>query len=301
MLKTTEAAIGKWYGILKHLGVPENFLSGKHQSCPLCQDGKDRFRWDNKRGEGTYYCSQCGAGSGMDFAMRWTGLGFPECAKKIDEIVGNIPAGPVKPQHDPLPALRKLQSSLAPMDGINPVRRYLKGRGLTPSPATRFCPSWQYWEDGRKKGFWPVMAHQFVGPDGSPLTWHVTYLTTEGHKAPLDAPRKVMPAIGPLSGGAIRLYRAGKILGVAEGIETAIAAHQITGHPVWACYSATLLEQFQPPEGVEHVVIFGDNDSSFTGQKAAYVLAHRLNRLGLGVTVEIPNRIDSDFADEVTA
>lgn len=300
MLKTTEAAIGKWPGILRELGVPEEFLRNKHGPCPFCE-GRDRYRFDDKQGAGTWYCNGCGAGDGIQFAQRWLNADFAEAAKRVDEIVGNIPAGPVKPQHDPLPALRKLQSSLAPMDGINPVRRYLKGRGLTPSPATRFCPSWQYWEDGRKKGFWPVMAHQFVGPDGSPLTWHVTYLTTEGHKAPLDAPRKVMPAIGSLSGGAIRLYRAGKILGVAEGIETAIAAHLITGRPVWACYSATLLEQFQPPEGVEHVVIFGDNDSSFTGQKAAYVLAHRLNRLGLGVTVEIPNRIDSDFADEVTA
>lgn len=301
MRKTSDLAIGKWYGILKHLGVPENFLSGKHQSCPLCQEGKDRFRWDNKRGEGTYFCSQCGAGSGMDFAMRWTGLDFAEAAKRVDEIVGSVPAGPIKPQHDPLPALRRLQERIVGMDGINPVRRYLKSRGLLPAPATRFCAAWKYWDDGKPLGVYPVMVHQFVAADGSPLTWHLTYLTPEGEKAPVPASRKVMPPAGEMAGGSIRLYRAGPVLGVAEGIETAIAAHQITGHPVWACCSANLLEQFVPPAGTEHVVIFGDNDASFTGQKAAYVLAHRLKREGYKVTVDIPAREGSDFADALRA
>lgn len=300
MLKTTEAAIGKWPGILRELGVPATFLRNKHGPCPFCE-GRDRWRFDDKQGCGTWYCNGCGAGDGIQFAMRWTGLPFAECAKRIDSIVGNVDTTPIKSKSDPLPALRRMQDALVPMDGINPVRLYLKSRGLSPAPATRFCPSWRYWDDGNVIGRFPAMVHQIQSPEGQPLTWHVTYLTPKGEKAPVPAQRKVMPAAGELSGGAIRLYPAGETLGIAEGIETAMAAHKLTSLPVWAAYSANLLSQWNPPESVKHVVVFGDNDASYTGQWAAFTLAKRLVSQGFSVTVEIPNREGTDFADEVQA
>jgi putative DNA primase/helicase len=91
------------------------------------------------------------------------------------------------------------------------------------------------------------------------------------------------------------------VLGIAEGIETALGALKRTGVPTWAAYSATLLEQFQPPETVKKIVIFGDNDESFTGQKSAFVLAHRLKREGFDVEVRIPDCVGTDWADEVSA
>jgi putative DNA primase/helicase len=159
----------------------------------------------------------------------------------------------------------------------------------------------RYYDGGEFVGIFPAMIHLFRAADGAPRTYHVTYLTPDGAKADVPAPKKVLPGTGPLTGGAIRLFPAAKTLGIAEGIETAIAATQGAGIPCWASYSATLLEQFQPPEGVERVVIFGDNDSSFTGQKSAYVLAHRLHREGFGVEVRIPESQGTDWADEVAA
>ena len=47
-----ELASGRWHGILTALGVPQEFLTGKHGPCPIC-GGKDRFRFDNKNGRGT--------------------------------------------------------------------------------------------------------------------------------------------------------------------------------------------------------------------------------------------------------
>ena len=69
-------------------------------------------------------------------------------------------------------------------------------------------------------------------------------------------------------------------MGVAEGIETALSASLLYQLPVWACCNQGLLRQWQPPEGCTHVTIFGDNDSSFVGQAAAYELAWRLARDG---------------------
>ena len=65
---------------------------------------------------------------------------------------------------------------------------------------------------------------------------------------------------------------------MAEGVETALAVEALYGLPCWATANANQLEKFMPPEGVKSISIFGDNDSSYTGQKAAYVLANRLTR-----------------------
>ncbi|ELC6028678.1 hypothetical protein RJM76_004383 [Escherichia coli] len=61
------AARGKWPVILQMLriDVPEN---GRHGPCPKC-GGKDRFRLDDLDGRGTWICSQCGNGDGLDPGM----------------------------------------------------------------------------------------------------------------------------------------------------------------------------------------------------------------------------------------
>ena len=87
-------------------------------------------------------------------------------------------------------------------------------------------------------------------------------------------------------------------LGIAEGIETALAASQRFGVPIWAATNAVLLEAWVPPEGVERVVIVGDNDASFTGQAAAFGLARRLVQKGLTVEIRIPDQVGKDWADE---
>lgn len=300
-MKTVEAAQGKWRGILMHFGVDERYLRNKHQDCPLCGDGKDRYRWDDKGGNGTYFCSQCGAGTGMDLLMAWTGKSFAEAAKAVDEIVGNVQAMEPKPKSDPLKRLRKVASELVPMDTINPVRKYLHSRGLKPSPITEFHPALTYYDEGRPVGTFPAMVHLFRAADGKPATYHVTYLSSRGEKANVGAPRKVLPKYRELTGGAIQLFSPESHMGIAEGIETALAAHQMAGIPVWAAYSAGLLEQWVPPAGTERVTIFGDNDSSYTGQAAAFNLAKRLTRDGFQVQVRIPRERGRDFADEVSA
>lgn len=298
-MKTVEAAQGKWYGILRHFGMDESFLRNRHGPCPMC-GGKDRYRWDDKDGTGSYYCGGCGAGSGMDLLMKSTGMDFKTAAKAVDEVVGNVEAATPKPRTDPRVRLRKVYQGLQSMDAINPVRLYLRHRGLSPSPITQYHPALAYYDDGRRAGTYPAMIHMLTSAAGEPLTYHVTYLTQRGDKAPVRAPKKVLPATGMLPGGAIRLFEAGEVLGIAEGIETALAASKRDGIPVWAAYSAGLLEQWQVPKGVSNVVIYGDNDESYTGQAAAYGLAKRLRHEGFGVDVRIPDWV-GDWADEVSA
>jgi len=66
-------AVGRWPGIFAQLGVDVG--TGKHKACPIC-GGKDRFRFDDKDGEGTYFCNQCGAGDGWNLLQKVIGMNF---------------------------------------------------------------------------------------------------------------------------------------------------------------------------------------------------------------------------------
>lgn len=298
-MKTVEAATDRWYGVLCALGFPDESLTGKHGPCPLC-GGKDRFRFDDKDGRGTYYCGGCGAGNGMQLAMKWTGLNFKECAKRIDELLGHIESKPRQPKRDPAKLLSKISSTLKPCDGINPVSLYLRKRGLSPVRGLWWSPEVSYFEDGKFHSKQNAMVATITAPTGEPLSLHLTYLTKDGVKAPVRDVKKVMTPVSPMAGAAVRLFQPRDgVIGVAEGIETALAAARLFNVPCWAAVNATLLEQFQPPDGIKSVFVFGDNDANYTGQKAAYALAHKLSMAGYGVSVKIPDQVGKDFADQI--
>ena len=56
------------------------------------------------------------------------------------------------------------------------------------------------------------------------------------------------------------------MLGIAEGVETALAASIMFNVPVWAALNANRLKVWEPAEGVSEVVVFGDNDINSVGQ-----------------------------------
>ena len=88
------AAVGHWPDLLAGLGldIPRH---GKHGPCPAC-GGKDRFRFDDKEGRGTFICGQCGAGDGLELVWRVTSKGPKEAAELIAPMVG-LAAGGLDP------------------------------------------------------------------------------------------------------------------------------------------------------------------------------------------------------------
>lgn len=297
MSRTAEAARGKWKGILLSMGVDRKMLEGKHCACPLC-GGKDRFRFDDKEGRGTWICSVCGAGNGFDLLQKVKGWDFKTAAVEVDKIVGSVPVHMPKPalaDDDRVAMLRRLWVGSIPIMDGDAVCRYLIGRGL-PLPQNRACL--RYADRCPVPGGTsrPAMIAMVTGPDGKPATLHRTFLGEHG-KADMDDPRATMPGSIP-DGSAIRLSMHGERLGIAEGIETALAASARFGLPVWAAINATMLAKWTPPEGVREVVIFGDNDDSFTGHAASYALARRLRmKLKIAVDVRIPAKAGKDWAD----
>lgn len=299
--RTAEEAVGRWPGILQALGIDPAFLRNKHGPCPMCE-GKDRYRFDDKAGRGTWFCSHCGSGDGFRLLQQLLGWSFSEAAGQVDRIIGTVQPGPItqeRTEASKIHALTQTWESSKPVTRGDPVWQYLNRRlGLEVVPADlRLHPGLRYTdEDGRDLGRFPAMLARIRYPDGAGASIHRTYLTDDGYKAPVPQPKKIM-AGKPLNSGCVRLGAAGATLGIAEGIETALAACIRFDVPVWAATNAVLLEAWVPPAGVERVLIAGDNDASFTGQAAAFELARRLVQKGLAVEVQIPDGVGVDWAD----
>ena len=207
----------------------------------------------------------------------------------------------------------KCQAVAADGSGFDPVTRYLRhrlvlidGEPLTVPSALRLHPALPYRIDGATVGTWPAMVARLSAPDGRLLALHRTWLTPEGRKAPTPGPaKKLTPTAGPLAGASIRLGwlgagatgdpQASPVLGIAEGIETALAARCASGLPAVASYCAALVAAWQWPPGLRRLVIFADADPA--GAEAADKLRQRARAAGLTVTVMTPTTPGSDWAD----
>jgi putative DNA primase/helicase len=298
--KVATAATGRWQAILSHFGVEERFLRNSHGECPHC-GGKDRYRFDDMNGRGTWFCSQCGYGDGFDFLQRLKGWTFNEAALAVEAIVSTVKHVAVRKtagEEEKLESIRGIWNSSLMVQHDDPVWKYLNNRlGMEGAPvAIRFHPSLPYYEDGKALGNFPALVARICDENGNGVGIHRIYLTPDGRKADVSSPKKMLAA-KPINGGAVRLSDIEACLGIAEGIETALAASARFDVPVWSCLSAVGMEKWVPPAGVERVIIFADNDMSFTGHAAAYALAKRLHRDGLGVEVRIPEQIGTDWAD----
>ena len=293
MTTTAAAARGHWPRILSAFGIEPQFCNKKHHPCPVTGEGVDRFRFSDHEGYGRYFC-QCSDGSagGIELVMCKTGMDFKTAAAEIDKITGrDAPKDAVKPVYYSA-KIRQIAKHI-------PRSRYLESRGLEMAPGLQFAESIEY-RSGEEDGDLPMKLPAMLAPitrNGEFLTYHVTYLQNGG-KAKVPTPRKIMP--GPeWGGGACELYPvAGDCLGIAEGVETAIAAHILhPSIPVWAALNTSGMKNWKPPLGIETVVIFADNDANFAGHAAAYALAHKLYGKVKSVEVWMPVKSGTDWND----
>jgi len=291
---------GKWPGIMQALGIDVG-RSNEHKSCPICKDGKDRFRFDD-HGVGSWYCNQCSpkhAGDGFDLVMKVLNIDFKTAVEEIKKVMGTAPMEKQQPEVKMTKELmRKIYLESRLVESGDPVSLYLRNRGLSVmSNKLRYHPAGYEPETHTKM---PTMLATYALPDSTAITMHRTFLTSHGNKADIVNPKKVLPALQEMRGGAIRLFEPKDgLIAIAEGIETALAVTELTDIPCWSAVSAALLEGFEPPKGIKYVMIFSDNDKSFTGQKAAYALANRLTvQNKLTVEVHLPTQT-GDWLDEL--
>ena len=302
---------GAWPAFLVTIGMPESALQNRHGPCPMC-GGRDRFRFDD-HDRGTWICNVCGAGDGVKLFMLYANIGFSEAVKAIAAFLGNRLDGPEINQKSatqrspatsrPTPPTRQA----AAMDlwrASRTIRRgddvdvYLRGRGIALDDypkALRFSPIAPYFDGDIRTDRFSAMVAAVTGPDGELRTVHRTYLRA-GRKAAVGSPKKLAGKIG--LNASIKLFAPSDVLHVAEGIETALAVRIITsGAPVWSLINAGNMAKFEPPPAVKRIVIWADNDPSFTGQACAYEFARRLRGTGREANVMVPDKSGEDWND----
>ena len=134
-------------------------------------------------------------------------------------------------------------------------------------------------------------------PDRKITAVHRTYLLPSGTgKAPLSSPKM---ALGPVGAGAVRLAKADRVLGLAEGVESALSAMQIFDTPCWAVLGSRLAS-VRLPDVVRHIVLFADNGPE--GLEAAHKAIEAFTgQGGRKVTLRLPPDEFPDWNDALKA
>ena len=174
---------------------------------------------------------------------------------------------------DPASAYRSLAARLwataRPIDRT-PAEAYLRARGLTiAGPELRYQARTP---DGRGTSamFKPALLAAVRDSSGL-VAVHRTFLGAHGASRPV-----ARRALGRLGGGAVRLGPpVDGQLGLAEGIETALAATLVTGIPCWATLGAERFARVALPTGVDRLLLFLDQDA---GGRRAEQLARAAHR-----------------------
>jgi len=264
------------------------------------------------RGEGSCIIHLDGpyAGWGFDFATgeragpidmiyHATGMSdgrlFDEAARlahmEREKAARPRPVASVRPDHSL--EIRRILDGCEPLGG-SLAEAYLCSRGLKApdTPDLRYHPDLTDYDSRRG---WPGMVAIPRLANGETVGGiHRTFLLDDGSgKAP--AGKKML---GMIAEAAVRLFPMPEDghLGVAEGIETALAAQAIFGTPVWAALSADGMARFKWPEGTHRVTIYADAGDA--GRQAAATLSDRLNMAYIPNRIVVPLHGD-DFNDDL--
>ena len=193
-------------------------------------------------------------------------------------------------------AAERLWAAALPI-GRSPAERYLRSRGLAlPVSDLRYHPRTPY-GGGVQAIFRPALIAA-VRDDSGLVAVHRTFLDPgSGRLADLPLPKR---ALGRLGQGAVRLRPPSEgVLGWAEGIESAMAATQLTGTACWATLGTEGFARVALPSGVRRLILFLDNDAG--GRRAEKLARETHHGSELLVEARYPAVAGADWNDVLLA
>ncbi len=261
--------------------------------CPSC--GPDRRGpanrrrkvlrvWRSKDDYASFYCTRCGA-------RGWVRPSRAQPKLPRGAILRAFDPPRIDPKEEAREAIRRSAWAEFIFLAADPIKdslaeRYLASRGLIAGDDLRFhnrVPH-RYEDVGGSRGMIAAVRNRTGAITGIQATY-LSDLATKQRRT----------TFGRVVGGAVRLAPVGPdgVLGIAEGTETALAFTALYGVPCWAALSAVGIERFEPPPGLQRLIIAGDNDDA--GMTAARRLAQRACA-ACEVVLSIPDE-HNDWAD----
>lgn len=276
---------GAWRQTLENYGC--HLPSGRHHGpCPVC-GGKDRFRFDDKDGRGTWFCSQCDPQSGGGLLLLSRFLGKPTI-EVANELLGNTP------ERSRAPVYRSFVSE----GQIRKANHEQARKGAEALLASSELRQHAYMSDRGLDGQWLVNGEPIMGRDRSVIQpgelMLVPAYKAEGDGSKLVNVQKIKAnkEKRPLFGGDMagvyhKLDGHQKLIAIAEGYATGVTVNQVTGATTYCAFNTGNLASVSAWVVGQHpgvpVVFFADSDEHGAGLRYAKDAA-----APLGATVALP-------------
>lgn len=314
----------EWFSLYLDGATVSTLFRRRNLTCPQCGTPKRFYLAGRVEGSG-HCCSPSCSFHTFDGLMTISVLSNTPLGEVVINIASHLGMTDKKPKQVFIPqkpkevkrtemtsqeieTLRRVIETSHPMESGDVVWRYLVGRGLAPRLVNAVMKEGLisanealYHAPTETK--YPAMVVPVVSPLGQIVGAHRTFLIEDelGHVSKIDHEHNKM-LTGSFEdayiGSRIELGGpAGNAIGIAEGIETALAVNAMGIH-CWSVLNTAGMQSFIPPEGVKSVYVFADNDKSSGGQFAAYKCKERLTALGFEVKCYLPrpHSKDGNFA-----
>lgn len=330
MLSPANGGVGTsfpdWHSVFVAFGidVPSNPM--RHGSCPVC-GGKDRFRFDNRNGSGSWFCNQGNsthkrgkrAGDGFALVAEFLGISRREAVRKIREIV-DCPSSPfvktlplqlARGRKSNVEHAQRLYGTGTPAGKHHAAKKYFEARGIPRTLEIASSSGLRIIEIHRGNGdIAPVLvapmrslSEELKGIQRTGLNW-------SGEKQNIPGADVDRAMLGKKkSGGAVlesygfRIGESRSRLFIGEGLETTLSGlesyeNQGSGYVAWDAENLQIVP-VSIAEQYRAVIILADNDASGVGQRAANILAMRLFEAGALCMIALPPVVGTDWNDVI--
>ncbi|MDM5057413.1 primase-helicase zinc-binding domain-containing protein [Aeromonas rivipollensis] len=265
------AAVGHWPELLTAVGI-DTPHHGKHGPCPAC-GGRDRFRLDDKGGRGTFICSQCGSGDGLDLVCRVTNKTLKEAAALVAPLVGLSAGGLAPAERERIHQQQQVRAEAERKQDEQRCRKAVRRavtimRDCEPGQAPYLVRKHLHWPHGTinrtliREGGENFPAESLVVPlinEATELV-NVQLIRDDGTKRYLAGGQKA---------GAYHRIEGGELVAVVEGYATGLSVYLATGATVYCAMDCGNLAKVaaiacrQHPEA--RILLCGDNDEATKG------------------------------------
>ncbi len=266
--KALEQYQGAWRQTLEGYGC--HLPSGRHHGpCPVC-GGKDRFRFDDKDGRGTWFCSQCEpqSGGGLLLLSRYLGKPVMDVAK---ELIGDTSTRSIAPKRfipinddearKAAHAAAKKAAKMLVDSAVMASHEYMDKKGLS----GQWLTNSQSMYSAKNNEVIDVGDLLLVPAYKNGELVNVQKITCDGIKRPITG--------GDMQGVYHKLDGKQNAIGICEGFATGVTVSRMTGYTVYCAFNTGNLAEVGRYVREQHptarIVFFADHDENQAGISAA--------------------------------